>query len=83
MRREQQRREVDLLLEAGDLGEALLKWHGEQEGEENLDSGQRDAQLLEQLAEVAVEALGLALVSARGAVAHLSIAMGHTLTRPP
>ena len=55
-RRAEQGREVDLLLEGGDFGEVLLERDREQEGEEDLDAGQGDAQLLQQLAEVAVEA---------------------------
>ena len=61
-RGEQQGHEVDLLLEAGDFREVLLERDREQEGEQDLDAGQRDAQLLQELAEVAVEAFGLALV---------------------
>ncbi len=45
--------------------------HREQEGEEDLDAGQGDAQLLQQLAEVAIEALVLALVPARRSVRHI------------
>ena len=59
-----QGREVDVLLEVGDLREALLERDREQEGEEDLDAGQGDAQLLQQLAEVAVEAFLLGLVAA-------------------
>ena len=40
----------------------LLERDREQEGEEDLDPGQRDPQLLQQLAEVAVEAFVLGLV---------------------
>ena len=66
-RGEEQGREVDLFLERRDFGEVLLERDGEQEGEEDLDAGQRDPQLLQQLAEIAVEALGLALVPSRWA----------------
>ena len=45
--------------------EVLLERDREQEGEEDLDAGQGDPQLLQQLAEVAVEAFLLGLVAAR------------------
>ncbi len=53
--------------------------NGEQEGEEDLDAGQGDAQLLQQLAEVAIEAFGLALVPSRRAFLHL-ITIGEVST---
>ena len=46
-------------------GKRWLNGHHEQEREQHLDAGQRDAQLLEELLEIAVEPLLLGLVSAR------------------
>ena len=66
----EQGEEVDVLLEGVDFGEVLLEGDGEQEGEEDLDAGQGDAQLLQQLAEVAIEAFALALVPSRRAFLH-------------
>ena len=65
-RGQQQRREVDLLLEGADRGEVLLERDREQEGEQHLDPRQRHPQLLQELAEVAVEPLVFGLVSAGG-----------------
>ena len=62
-RGQQQRREVDLLLERRDFGEVLLERHRQQEGEEHLHARQRHPQLLQQLAKVAVEAFPLGLFS--------------------
>ena len=46
----------------GYLVEALLEGHREQEAEEHLHAGHRDAHLLQQLHELAVQALLLVLV---------------------
>src|SRR4029077_20002744 len=62
-RRAEQGDEVDSLLEFGDLREVLLKRDREQEGEEHLHARQRHPQLLQQLAEVAVEAVAFALLA--------------------
>ena len=62
-RGQDQGREIDLLLELGDFLEALLEGDREQEGEEDLYPRQRHPQLLQQLAEVAVEAFLLGLLS--------------------
>ncbi len=64
-RRQQQRREVGLLVEFADRGEVLLERHREQEGEQHLHPRQRDPQLLQQLAEVAVEPFVFGLVAPR------------------
>ena len=64
-RRAEQRPEVDVLLEGGDFREVLLERDREQEGEEDLDAGQRHPQLLQQLAEVAIKAFVLGLVTPR------------------
>ena len=69
-RREQQRHEVDGALERRDVGEALLERHDEQEGEQHLNARKRDPQLLEELLEIAVEPLLLALVAGAFAVLH-------------
>ena len=61
----QQRHEVHVALEFGDLREALLEGHREQEREEHLHARHRDAQLAEQLVELAVEALGLGFLVRR------------------
>ena len=58
----QQRAEVHVLLELGHLREALLERDREQEREEDLHARHRDAQLLQELVELAVEALVLGLV---------------------
>ena len=44
--------------------------HRQQEGEEDLDAGQGDPQLLQQLAEVAIEAFLLGLLSPRRPFRH-------------
>jgi hypothetical protein len=71
-RRDQQRRrrrgaeegeEVRVLLQVRDAVEALGERHTEQEGEEHLDAGERDAELVEQLDQLAVELLLVALVA--------------------
>ena len=58
----QERHEVDRLLEARDVREALVERDDEQEGEQHLDARKRHAQLTEQLLEVAIEPLLLGLV---------------------
>src|SRR6188472_165867 len=60
-RGEEQGREVDPLLERCDFGEVLLKRDSEQKCEQHLDPRQRYPQLLEQLAEIAIEPFSLAL----------------------
>ena len=58
---EQQRDEVDVALEVVDVAEARRERDGEQEREEHLHAGKHDPQLLQELVEVAVEALLLGL----------------------
>ena len=55
-----------------ELGEPLLERDRQQEPGQDLRSGLRDAQLLEHLVPVAVEALGLGLVAAVAGVGILS-----------
>jgi hypothetical protein len=69
-RGQEQCREVGLLVEFADRAEALLERHREQEGEQDLHPGQGDAQLLEELAEVAVEPFLVGLVSAGRPLGH-------------
>ena len=57
-----QRHVVDVALEDRQPREPLAERHGQEEGEEDLDARQRDAQLLEELADLAVAPLVLALV---------------------
>jgi hypothetical protein len=67
----EQRREVDVALEVGELGATLLERDHEQEREEELHPGQRHPQLVEQLHELAVDPLLAALP--RGVPAALRI----------
>jgi hypothetical protein len=62
---EQQRHEVDRLLEVRDVREALVERHHEQEREQHLHPGNRDPKLLEELHQVAVEPLPLGFVPTR------------------
>src|SRR5690349_7137809 len=54
-RRRQEREEIRVLLEVGDRVEALTEGHCEQEGEEHLNARQRNAELVQELDELAVE----------------------------
>ena len=58
--------DVDVALQVGEDREALLERDGQQEGEEDLDAGLGDAQLLQLLAEVAIDPFGLGLVAGVG-----------------
>jgi hypothetical protein len=60
-----QREEEDDAQRGVQLAEPLLERHGEEEAGEDLQPGLRDAQLLEQLAPVAVGALRRGLVALR------------------
>ena len=62
-RRADERREVGAALEARDLVEARRERHREQEREQDLHAGLDDAHLLQELDEVAVEALRVGLVA--------------------
>ena len=59
----QEGREVDVLLEVGRLVPGGREGDRQEEGEEDLHAGDGDADLLEQLHELAVEALGLGLLA--------------------
>jgi hypothetical protein len=63
---QQQGDEVDGLLEVGDRRPALLEGKNQQEREQHLDPGEHHPELLQQLHQVAVEALLLGLVAALG-----------------
>src|SRR5439155_14914089 len=63
--REQQRAQIQRSLEAAHRAEALVEGRDEQEREQHLNARQRDAQLPEQLVQVAVVALELRLVAKR------------------
>src|SRR5581483_7882060 len=56
--REQERREPDVALQCVGLLEAVVERDDEQEREQDLNAGQREAKLLEELLELAVEAVG-------------------------
>ena len=77
--RAQEGHEVDGLLEARDVREALVERDDEQEREQHLDAGQRHAQLTEQLLEVAIEPFLLGLVTSRV----LSVRCAHAEERSP
>src|SRR5205823_4636139 len=62
-----ERDEVDAALERGRLPESLLERHGQEEPEQDLDAGHRDAQLVEELDHLAVQPL-LLLLGARALV---------------
>jgi hypothetical protein len=68
--RRQQRHVVDVPLEGRDVDPPLLKRHDEQEREQELDPRNRHAQLLQELLEVAVEPLFLALSPSVGLLRH-------------
>ena len=53
--------EVDILLELGHLREALCEGHAEQEREQHLDAGERDAELVQELDQLSIEPFVLAL----------------------
>ena len=61
-RRAEEREEVHVLLEVGRLGEALGEGDAEQEREEHLHAGQGHAELVQELDQLPVQALLLALV---------------------
>jgi len=69
-RRRLQRPEVQDALRARELAEPAGERHGEQEREEHLHAGERHAELVEQLDQLAVEAL-LGILSFLGAVGPL------------
>jgi len=54
--------EVRRLLAAGDGGETLREWDRQEEREEHLHAGERDAELLEQLAELAIQSSAVVVV---------------------
>ena len=60
-RRAQERGEVDAAVAGPELAEAPLEREHEQEGEEHLHARERDAQLVEKLDELAVEAFVVVL----------------------
>src|SRR4051794_10161482 len=70
-RRTAQRHEIDVLLERGGGVEPLLERDGQEEREEHLHAGERDAQLPEELGEIAVYPLVLGLLAPRGAGCYL------------
>ena len=53
--------------------EPLGERHGEQEGEQHLDAGQRDAELVEQLDQLAVEPFALGLLAGAVVLGHRTI----------
>ena len=53
----EQREDVDVALQVGEDREALLERDRQQEGEQDLDAGLGDAQLLQLLPEVAIDPL--------------------------
>ena len=59
----EERQEVDVLLEVGHLAEALRERHAEQEREQHLDAGERDAQLVQELDQLPIEPFLLALIA--------------------
>lgn len=77
--------DVETVLLGIERGEQRRERHREQEAEEHLHAEARHAQLPEQLDEVAVEALGLGLVSAVHGRAHRQWLLGRhgTLCTPP
>ena len=79
---QQQGYEVEGVLEARDVREALVERDDEQEREQHLDARQRDAQLPEQLLEVAIEPLLLGLVAA-GVLSLRGVHAGKNGARPP
>ena len=64
--RAQQRHHVRVSLQLGHLLEALAERHREQEGEEHLHAGERHAQLVEELDQLAVDPLLVRLLRHRG-----------------
>ena len=62
-RRAEERQKVDVLLELGHLVEPRRKRQSEQKREQNLDARQRDAQLVQELDQLAVEPFLLALIT--------------------
>jgi len=53
-RRDQQRSIVNVTLKDSDIGKSLLERDSQQEGEQDLHPGQRHAELVQQLAQLAV-----------------------------
>src|SRR6185503_5973127 len=62
-RRQNERDEVGVALEGGRIREARLERNGEQKREQHLNSWERNAELAEQLEQLAVDALAFALLS--------------------
>ena len=68
--------EIEAPLEPGELRKALCERDGKQEREQDLDPGERDPELAQQLVEVAVHALGRRLVPHQLADFHFLL-IGH------
>src|SRR4030095_12278540 len=64
-RRRDERDEVRVLLTVADVREAVRERDGEQEREQHLAAGERDAELVQKLDQLAVEPLVLILVGHR------------------
>ena len=76
----EKRHEEDVALQLGDAGPAVRKGHGQQEREQHLHAREHDAQLVQQLDQLAVEVLGRARclpVIGTGRARRASRARGH------